>query len=277
MHMGTTVTLPGGALVGDRLAREAAFHAFTGRLEEQLAELVDSAHGPRPARVSALLACVLAHIGGEPATPERVASLGFTDRQFLMLAFALEHREDDQWRHVACVRCGAAFDVGFRLSGLPVSPAGAGYPWAQSTVAGKSLRLRVPTGEDEERIAGLAPLTARRALALACIASIGGAPPAPVELDAFGDADIEAIDAALDAVAPQLATTLSTACTECGAAHTLELDAYDMAAPVPQQLYCDVHALALRYHWSEDQILQLPRERRRLYLDLIDQASGVNY
>jgi hypothetical protein len=277
MHAGTAVTLPGGALVGDRLAREAAFHPFTGRLEERLAELVDSAHGPRPTRVSALLVSVLAHIGGQPATPKRVASLGFTDRQFLMLAFALEHRDDEQWRHVACARCGARFDVGFRLSDLPVSPAGAGYPWAQSTLAGKSLRLRVPTGENEERIAGMAPVPARRALALTCIASIDGAPPAPADLDALGDAEIESIDAALDSVTPQLATTLSTACSECGAAHTLELDPYDMAVPVPQQLYRDVHALALRYHWSEDQILQLPRERRRLYLELIDQSAGMNH
>jgi hypothetical protein len=274
MHAGTVVTLPGGALIGERLAREAAFRPFTGRLEEELAELLEAPRGSRPAQVSALLAAALAEVGGEAVTQELIANLGCTDRQFLMLAFALEHGDDQQWRHLKCARCGERFDVGFHLSGLPVTPAGAGYPWAQAVIAGRTLRLRVPTGEDEERIAGLAPPAARRALALACVAAIDDTAPAPAALDALDDAAIDAIDSALDAVAPQLPATLATACTECGAAHTLDLDPYEVAMPGSAQLYREVHALALRYHWSEDDILQLPRSRRRLYLDLGDAAGA---
>jgi hypothetical protein len=37
-----------------------------------------------------------------------------------------------------------------------------------------------------------------------------------------------------------------------------------------------VHVLASTYHWSERQILGLPRSRRRLYLDLIDRSRGVH-
>jgi hypothetical protein len=274
MHAGTVVTLPGGALIGERLAREAAFRPFTGRLEEELAELLEAPRGTRSTQVSALLAATLAEVGGEAVTQELVASLGSTDRQFLMLAFALEHRDDHQWRHVKCARCGERFDVGFRLSGLPVTPAADGYPWTQAVIAGRKLRLRVPTGEDEERIAGLAPPAARRALALACVSAIDDAAPAPAALDALDDAAVDSIDSALDAIAPQLPTTLATACTECGAAHALDLDPYEVAMPAPAQLYREVHALALRYHWSEHDILQLPRSRRRLYLDLGDTADA---
>jgi hypothetical protein len=32
----------------------------------------------------------------------------------------------------------------------------------------------------------------------------------------------------------------------------------------------DVHRLASRYHWSEDQILRLPLHRRAAYLDLFE-------
>jgi hypothetical protein len=272
MHAGTEVILPGGALVGKRLAprlaRDATFRPFTGLLEEELAQLLEAPAASRPARVSALLAAALAQIGNEPVTPQLVARLGSTDRQFLMLAFALEHGEDQQWRHVDCASCGKRFDVGFRLSSLPVTPAGEGYPWTRVALGGKSLRLRVPTGEDEERIAGLEPREARRALAFACVADIDGESPAPEVLEALDEAALEAIDAALDALVPQLPAALATTCNECGAPHSLALDPYEVAIPRPAQLYQEVHELALRYHWSEEEILQLPRARRRMYLDL---------
>ena len=273
MHPGTAVTLPGGAVIGGRLAREAAFHPFTGRLEEALAELAGAPGLSRPARVTALLSTALAEVDGARSTPEMVAGLGFTDRQFLMLAFALEHRDDQQWRHVVCTRCLERFDIGFRLSALPLTPAGEGYPSAELALGGARLRLRVPTGSDEERVALLTPSEARRALAAGCVVSIDGLPPAPAILQGLCDTDIDSIDAALEALSPQLGTTLSTACSHCGAPQTLELDPYTLALPQTGELHRDIHALALRYHWSEHEILGLPRERRRLYLELLDEAG----
>lgn len=276
MLPGTAVTLPGGALISERLEREAAFRPLTGRIEAQLAELARSDLTP-PQRVSAMLATMLAHVGGHPASETLTAGLGVPDRQFLMLAFALECGNDEQWRHVTCARCHARFDVGFRLSQLPVTAAGAGYPWAELGLGGRQVRLRLPTGDDEAGIAAMAPAPARRALALHCVVAIDGMTPDREMLDAFGEWEIDAIDAALEAIAPQVATSLSTACTECGAAQTLELDAYRIFAFETQPLYREVHALASRYHWSEAQILQLPRERRRLYLDLIDRNDGMSH
>src|SRR5262249_29308605 len=270
MQPGTAVTLPGGTLIGGKLVREAAFRPFTGRLEHELAELAEAPQLSRPARATALLAAALAEIGDEPATPERVLGLAFTDRQFLMLAFALEHCEDEQWRHLVCTCCGERFDVGFRLSALPLTPAGEGYPAVRIGVGPRELVLRVPTGADEERVAMLAAGRARPALARAGVVSIDGLPPVAAALERLDDADVEAIDAALDALSPQLSTTLATACTQCGAAQTLELDPYASALPQRVDLYREVHALALRYHWSEPDILELPRARRHLYLDLID-------
>jgi len=275
MHAGTEITLPGGALIGARLARDAAFRPFTGHLEEELAQVLEAPAASRPALVSALLAAALEDIGGEPATTQRVAGLGSTDRQFLMLAFALEHGEDHQWRHVDCPSCGKRFDVGFHLSSLPVTPAGEGYPWTELALGGRRLRLRVPTGEDEERIAGLAPADARRSLAVACVAAIDSGPPTPAGLAALDGAALDAIDTALDAIAPQLPATLATTCSECGAPHALPLDPYEVAMPRPAQLYQEVHELALRYHWSEAEILELPRARRRMYLDLGDGEERI--
>lgn len=276
MLPGTAVTLPGGALIGSRLEREAAFRPLTGRIEAQLAELAFSGLS-RPQQVSAMLAAALAHVGGRPASEALAAGLSVPDRQFLMLAFALECGNDEQWRHVTCTRCQARFDVGFRLSQLPVTPAGAGYPWAELSLAGRPARLRLPTGDDEAGFGAMPPGPARRALALRCVAEIDGVPPDTEILGSFGEREIDAIDEALDAIAPQVAATLSTVCTECGAAQTLELDVYQTFVFETQPLYREVHRLASHYHWSEAQILRLPRERRRLYLDLIDRSDGMSH
>jgi len=276
MDPGTQITLPGGVLIGERLAREAQFRPLSGRLEETLAQLAEEQTLSRPARVSALLAAALAQVGGRDATRSLVAGLGTTDRQFLLLALALEHAEDEQWRHLDCAACGGRFDVGFRISALPLTPAAPGYPWAGIDAAGRRLRLRVPTGEDEERIAGMAPAAGLRALALGCVVSLDDAPATPAALEALGEDEVNAIDAALEAAAPQLATTLATACSECGAARALEIDPYDMALPQADALYHEVHALAARYHWGESEILALPRERRRRYLELSDELSAAH-
>jgi hypothetical protein len=36
-----------------------------------------------------------------------------------------------------------------------------------------------------------------------------------------------------------------------------------------QRLYTEVHHLALHYHWSEHDILRLPRGKRQCYLSLL--------
>jgi hypothetical protein len=275
MQAGTAVTLPGGVFIDGRLAREAEFRPLTGRVEERLAALASGAPRASPRAVSALLATALAVVGEWPATEALAASLGVPDRQFLMFAIALQLGPDEQWRHLICARCNARFDVGFRWSALPLTPAGENYPWTEAVVGQMHLRLRVPNGDDEELIAGVAASAARRALALRCVVAIDQRAPTEEQLEALDDTVVDAIDAALDAIAPQVATTLSTACNECGAPHLLVLDPYRFPVPDAAQLYREVHALASRYHWSEPQILRLPRERRRMYLDMIDHSAGA--
>lgn len=273
--MSTAITLPGGALIDGRLVRAAMFRPLTGRLEQQLAAAADLPSVPQ--RVDAVLGMALASLGTYPMTDSVAASLSVSDRQFLMLAVALELGDDQQWRHLTCRACGARFDVGFRLSELPMTTAGDGYPWAETSVSGRSLRLRVPNGEDEAHLVGLAPDDARRTLARRCIVAIDGETPSGAALALLDDVALDAVDVALDAVAPQLAQTISTACSECRAPHLLEIDPYRLPAMDTDALYRDVHTLALRYHWSEAQCLRLPRERRQAYVDLIDQSRGMNH
>jgi hypothetical protein len=70
---------------------------------------------------------------------------------------------------------------------------------------------------------------------------------------------------------------LSTNCTDCGAAI---VSAFDVQAFVSaelteaaRRLLDDVHRIASVYHWSESDILALPRNRRLAYLSRIDSDS----
>jgi hypothetical protein len=273
--MSTAVTLPGGALINGQLVRTATFRPLTGRMEQRLAALAELPSIPH--RVSGTLAVVLEPLGDEVVTPAVAAGLSVSDRQFLMLALALETGEDQQWRHLTCTACNAHFDIGFRLSEVPLTLSGEGYPWVETEIAGRHMRLRVPTGEDEAVVAELPAEEALQCVARRCVVSIDGVAPTPTVLADLDDAAIEAIDAALDAMAPQLGTLLSTACNECGAPHAFDIDPYRAMDISASALYHEVHELAMRYHWSEAQCLRLPRSRRRMYIDLIEQSLSASH
>lgn len=255
--------------------RAAEFRPLTGRMEQQIAAF--ASHSSISDRVSGILAVALEHIGNQAVTRDMAAGLSVADRQFLMLALALQMGSDQQWRHLTCAACGARFDIGFRLSEIPLTPGGENYPWAEEHISGRCLRLRAPTGEDEACVTDLGPDAALREIALRCVVAIDGEPPTSAALDQFSDSDIDRIDAALEEVAPQLGSTLSTACSECGAPHAFDIDPYAVVDTDAADLYREVHALALRYHWSEAQCLRLPRSRRRMYLDLINQSFGAEH
>ena len=53
------------------------------------------------------------------------------------------------------------------------------------------------------------------------------------------------------------------------------LDPYVCLGAADGGLFLDIHILASVYHWSEREILAMPRERRRLYLSLVDRSRGM--
>ena len=85
---------------------------------------------------------------------------------------------------------------------------------------------------------------------------------------------------AMEALAPLLSGEIEGRCPECGATARFWFDAqsyvqrelrYDAAF-----LYEDVHLLAGRYHWTEEKILSLPRERRLQYAEMALRGAGGN-
>ncbi|MES2442398.1 MAG: hypothetical protein V4574_06175 [Pseudomonadota bacterium] len=248
--------------------RGVAWPAFsvgapTGAVELAVAEAV---HGerPRPARVTQLIGSLFETIGAESASIDLARSLAAGTREWLVQQAAARFRPEPDWLSVPCAQCGAVSDLPVALADLPRGEPEAGFPRVEVETALGTRRFDLPNGLDEEALA-VTPGDPRRVLAARC----GTAADAETEAARFGEADLAAIDAAMDAAMPEPATALSFECPECGTANTAPLDPLGYAFPSPQKVYGEVHQIAAGYGWSEAAILALPMARRQAYLRLI--------
>ena len=257
-----------------RLRRDAVLRPIDGRLEEQVG-IVMAGDDNLPAVVGNVLGAALLSLGGKPAAPEQVASLTVADRQWLMLNLAYALQGGGCWLKGCCDECEEPFDFYLDPRQLPVKAAGEGFPFAELNLGGDGLRLRLPVGADQERIAGMDAGEAVALLLSACLLSVNGGPVPAGYADALDAESLRKIDDALDEVSPYVGTAIVTACPECGRTQQIEINPYLLSATGQEALFQEVHIMASQYHWSEDEILSLPRRRRRLYLSLIERGRNV--
>ncbi len=265
--------LPGGLWRDGERLRDSAFRPATGAVELAVAEST-SRPEPPPRRVTAVLAEVLEHIGGRPAEPRDVRALAVGDRQFLMRQLGALLGFEEIWLTATCSQCDAPFDFPIAPATLPVKAAAEGFPFVEVDTSLGRRRFRVPTGEDQEAVTDMADEgTAVRRLVGLCAVPAEDEKYAPG--DGFTDDDIAGIDAALEEVAPEVATTALAACPECGHSGEVYIAPavwMDLGAGT---IFDDIHTLASTYHWSEADILALPRDRRYRYLRMIERDAGV--
>ncbi|WP_367361231.1 hypothetical protein ACJ77P_04795 [Syntrophus buswellii] len=273
--------LPGGILRDGVRRRDFAFRPLTGVVELVLAEAAEE-NSPMPARVTKALAAALEHVGGELPLPATVAALSVGDRQFLMARLAVEFGLGETWFTAPCRRCGERFDFAVDYRNLPVKEAGPGYPFAEVETSLGRCRFRVPSGADQEILAGLADdRAAIPCLVKCCLVALAGRRvedplPSGDRMEAFSPGDVARIEAALEEAAPEVAVSVQAACPACGTAHGIDVDPYRILYNrLGEGLLREIHILASTYHWSEAEILGLSLHRRRRYLDLIDEARGM--
>lgn len=261
--------LPGGVWRDGACDQRVAFRPLTGALELAVAE---AAGASIPDRVTAALAAAMAWIGGRPGDAAAVAGLSIGDRQFLMRRLATHLGLDDLWLTLRCEHCGAPFDIQIRLSALPVKPAGPGFPFATAETTTGPLRLRVPTGADQAAVAMIEDEAAAvAALVDHCILDSGE------QHRAFSMEDLARIDAALEAVAPEVATAAGAPCPGCDSMNEVRIDPYLVLECSAEPLFGEIHRLASHYHWNETDILALPHDRRQRYLRLVDRDAGTSH
>jgi len=271
--------LPGGLWQSNERRRDFAFKPITGTVELAVAESLED-ESPLPVRVTGVLAQALDRLGGEIPTPGMIRELAVGDRQYLMRRLAVLLGIDRMWLNAYCRGCAAPFDVSVQNSLLPVKQADEGFPYVQVETSLGVCRFRVPLGSDQEFVAGLAAdQEALRTLLGRCLVTVDGASVAADAglISRLQDAEIGRIEAAMERVAPEVTTSAETRCPECGALNVVQIDPYVCLSHGLGDIYAQVHVLAIHYHWSEADILGLPRGRRQVYLDLIDRARGMTH
>jgi hypothetical protein len=141
------------------------------------------------------------------------------------------------------------------------------------------VEFRLPTGADQEALAAVfqvAPDAAVDHLLARCVRRIG-------EGGETGEASIaqltadarQEIGGVMGQLAPQIAIELDLTCPECQTSFVANFDfTAFFLAEMKGNLYWlerEVHLLARYYHWSEREILSLPRKKRRRYIQLLQE------
>jgi len=266
---GTGRRLPGGLVEDDQRQRDWTFRPVSGELELGLAEIGEQASS-MPDAVTRALSTALARLAGGPPTPQRVDALCVADRQFLMHELERHLGTEARWLQARCDACGTLFDLRVDYADLPVKEAGPGFPMARVESGGCSVDLRLPTGLDQQALAHMTEEEAAPWL----LRQLAGLPAqADLPLDEQGLRDAEE---ALDAVAPAVVQQLQSRCPDCAHDQVVDLDPYMVLRRGSRGLLDEIHRIAWHYHWSEAEILALPRTRRRRYLDLIDRSRGMS-
>jgi hypothetical protein len=142
----------------------------------------------------------------------------------------------------------AADEAGwFRLRGTPVS-------------------FRLPSGADQVAVAK-APKPERE-LIQRCIR--------PVDIPSRL---VKRVETAMEIMAPGLSHNLQGQCPECGTTVDVYFDVQQFVLPELRNqatfIYEDVHLLAKQYHWTQAEILSLPRSRRAHYTQLLQQERSL--
>ena len=271
--------LPGGLWHNGKRKRQFDFKPLTGEVELALAEIAGS-DGSLPSKVTTALSAAMGHVGGDVPTLSRMEALCVADRQFLMRCLAVFLGMEDIWLTARCAHCGESFDFFIKQSELPVKQAGESFPFASVKTSAGLCRMRVPNGADQVAIAAIKDSdVALQTLVHRCIVGFPDTSDCEGKLEnlakKFSADDFQQIEAALEDVAAEVTTMVQAACPECEHANFVEIDPYICLQQGRTSLFPEIHILASMYHWSETEILSMPKSRRQRYLKLIDRSRGM--
>jgi len=287
--------LPGGYLDADRqLLREFEVAPLSGRDEELIAARQPVAS---PALLTALFSrCVLRLGSIRPVSEELARRLLVADRQFLLLKLRQVTFGDRVQATVQCPRpdCQEKVDIDFCVHDIPVRESiekGPLYTRELSPEAAftsekgeqhQEVVFRLPNGEDQDAISQMVEENEAKAFAVLlarCIRRLGPLQdPGPEAIDRLSPLARAEIERHMEMAAPHVDLTLAAHCPECERefAVPFNLPGFFLGECKTSRelLYREVHCLAYHYHWSEQEILALPREKRRKYIAILVEELG---
>jgi hypothetical protein len=214
----------------------------------------------------ALLDRLLTTPDGSPPPPAATLTTADRDRLLATVYQTLYGPRIDST--LTCVTCTEPFDVNFNLDDLLRFAQPSPFP-AEARPDGTfqlpdGTVFRLPTGVDELSISTLATDQAVAELLRRCVV------PGATEADEPAG---EAVQAAMEAVAPLLDMELGAQCPECGQPQAVQFSMQSFLLArlknEQQQVAAEVHQLAAAYRWSHGEITALPRRLRRMYVGFI--------
>lgn len=291
--------LPGGYLdEAGALHREAELAQLSGREEEMLAGMPEAA---TPALVTRILSRCVRRIGAiQPVSEEVAWRLLIADRQYLLLKLREVTFGSRVEGTLSCPwpQCGARVDLDFSTADVPVkrcAEVAATYRVELSPEAGfedtagtrhRMLTFRLPNGEDQEMLAPILarnPAEALTRLLERCLMGTedGGEETSELVAGLSARARLE-LERAMQERAPSLELEMALTCPECGCGFTAPFDLQDFffgeLRTSRDLLYRQVHYLAYHYHWSEREIMDMPRDKRLAYIEVLaEEIEALNH
>ncbi len=265
--------LPGGLLVDSQIRRDFSFKPMTGFIERAIAESGLEASG-LPQQVTTILTTSLNKVAGLTANRELVLSLSSGDRLFLMLQLEANIKPEIKWMTASCQHCKELIQFQYEPGSMPVKLAGENFPQATLSLSIADVSIRVPNGTDEEYIAQMGTQASSTMEHL--LARLLNEPDSSVDLHSLTNQDKELIDNTLELMAAQPGESVSISCPFCSQQQQIFIDNYAWINTETDNIDEEVHTLASQYHWSENDILSLSRDRRKCYLQLIEKSQNTS-
>lgn len=281
-------TLPAGFIDPEgKRHQEVELSVLGGKQEEWLANCEFST----PLLVTKLLAQCVKRLGDYDRVDEAIMSeLLVADRDFIMLMLRQMTFGDRVESTLPCPwpECGQKIDIDFRISQIPITRCAVLAASYEIELIGNrgepkhKVEFRLPNGSDQVALSAI--VDNNEALALSgllnrCITQIDSdAKPVANFLESLSANHRLQIDKAMEAVAPNLDLTMELVCPQCKRQFVAPFQIQDFffgELQIDNELLLrEVHYLAFHYHWSESDILEMPKSKRRRYIDVLSDEIG---
>ena len=276
-------TLPGGYFdPNGRLHREVALRALGGYEEE----LLSSQHLSPAKQVTQLLQRCITRIGDITVINEDVTKQLFVaDREYLLLMLRKITFGNKVQAKLACPwpDCLKNIDIDFNIDEVPITTSGdtqqqyscAIYDETQDRTHEYTFRL--PSGRDQEMISeeiGDSEACIVNHLLSSCLLRIDGESCIDAETVRGLSASIRnRLEQEIEKNAPNIDLCMELSCPECSRSFVAPFELQDFffgeIKTNIELLYREIHYLAFHYHWSEAELLSMPRSKRRRYIDIL--------
>jgi hypothetical protein len=247
--------------------------------------LEESSGTSMAARTTAILSRCVTRLGPlTTITAEHIRSLVIGDREALLLHLRRLTLGETISCMLACpvTECAQNLDLELNVEELLVRPyANVSDEYEARLEAGEGayrVRFRLPNGGDQEAAASLSADAAECAALILqrCVRQVmKEATQEKVAVIPAGVAD--ALGKRMLELDSQAEIVLQLTCPDCGNQFSALQDTatsfYGEVTFKPQDLYREVHLLALHYKWSQAEILSLSRRRRGLYLSALTEGE----